>query len=288
MGWVEPEDRSMNYHSQSLSREDEIRFLKQQLAQAQRLAALGELLGTTTHEYNNVLMTIINYAKMGMRHKDDATRDKAFEKILAAGERAAKITNGILGLARNRTGDFEPTDLAKLVDDALVLLERELRKYRIAVERKIQQAPLARANPNQIQQVLLNLIINARQAMPKGGQVVISVGFDPASQMVELSVRDTGGGIPQEQLPRIFDPFFSTKKGPDESGKGGTGVGLAACRDIMEAHRGKILVASTLGKGTAFTLRLPQVTETSGPAAAPITLGTGTQSAADSSQLPTD
>ena len=278
----------MNYHSQSLSREDEIRFLKQQLAQAQRLAALGELLGTTTHEYNNVLMTIINYAKMGMRHKDDATRDKAFEKILTAGERAAKITNGILGLARNRTGDFEPTDLAKLVDDALVLLERELRKYRIAVERKIQQAPLAMANPNQIQQVLLNLIINARQAMPKGGQVVISVGFDPASQMVELSVRDTGGGIPQEQLPRIFDPFFSTKKGPDESGKGGTGVGLAACRDIMEAHRGKILVASTLGKGTAFTLRLPQVVKTSGPAAAPITLGTGTQSAADSSQLPTD
>ena len=111
----------MNYHSQSLSREDEIRFLKQQLAQAQRLAALGELLGTTTHEYNNVLMTIINYAKMGMRHKDDATRDKAFEKILTAGERAAKITNGILGLARNRTGDFEPTDLAKLVDDATAI-----------------------------------------------------------------------------------------------------------------------------------------------------------------------
>ena len=239
-----------------ISKADELQLLKQQLAQAQRLTALGELLGTTTHEYNNVLMTILNYAKMGIRHKDEGTRDKAFEKILAAGERAAKITNGILGLARNRSGEFEPTDLAKLVEDALVLLERELRKYRIAIETRISQAPLARANPNQIQQVLLNLLINARQAMPQGGQVIVSVGFDEGSKMVELSVRDNGSGIPADQLSRIFDPYYSTKKGPDETGKGGTGVGLAACRDIMEAHQGKILVASTVGKGTAFTLRL--------------------------------
>ena len=162
-----------------------------------------------------------------------------------------------MGLARNRSGDFEPTDLAKLVDDALVLLERELRKYRIAIETHLEDAPPARANPNQIQQVLLNLLINARQAMPNGGQVVIRVGLDQASRMVELSVRDNGPGIAEDKLPRIFDPYYSTKKGPDETGKGGTGVGLSACRDIMEAHQGKILVASTVGKGTAFTLRIP-------------------------------
>ena len=243
--------------SAEITESDQLQLLKEQLAQAQRLTALGELLGTTTHEYNNVLMTILNYAKMGIRHKDEATRDKAFKKILAAGERAAKITNSILGLARNRSGDFEPTDLSKLVDDALVLLERELRKYRIAIETRLGKAPLARANPNQIQQVLLNLLINARQAMPNGGQVIVSVGYDEASKMVELSVRDNGSGIPEDQLRRIFDPYFSTKKGPDETGKGGAGVGLAACRDIMEAHKGKILVASTVGKGTAFTLRIP-------------------------------
>ena len=240
-----------------LSESEQLQLLKEQLARAQRMTALGELLGTTTHEYNNVLMTVLNYAKMGIRHKDEATRDKAFEKILAAGERAAKITNSILGLARNRSGDFEPTDLAKLVDDALVLLERELRKYRIAIETHLEDAPPARANPNQIQQVLLNLLINARQAMPNGGQVVIRVGLDQASGMVELSVRDNGPGIAEDKLPRIFDPYYSTKKGPDETGKGGTGVGLSACRDIMEAHQGKILVASTIGKGTAFTLRIP-------------------------------
>ena len=240
-----------------ITESDQLRLLKEQLAQAQRLTALGELLGTTTHEYNNVLMTVLNYAKMGIRHKDEATRDKAFEKILAAGERAAKITNSILGLARNRSGDFEPTDLSKLVEDALVLLERELRKYRIAIETRLGSAPLARANPNQIQQVLLNLLINARQAMANGGQVIVSVGLDEASKMVELSVRDNGPGIAEDQLRRIFDPYFSTKKGPDETGKGGAGVGLSACRDIIEAHQGKILVASTVGKGTAFTLRLP-------------------------------
>ena len=240
-----------------ITESDQLRLLKEQLAQAQRLTALGELLGTTTHEYNNVLMTVLNYAKMGIRHKDEATRDKAFEKILAAGERAAKITNSILGLARNRSGDFEPTDLSKLVEDALVLLERELRKYRIAIETRLGSAPLARANPNQIQQVLLNLLINARQAMPNGGQVIVSVGLDEASKMVELSVRDNGPGIAEDQLRQIFNPYFSTKKGPDETGKGGAGVGLSACRDIIEAHQGKILVASTVGKGTAFTLRLP-------------------------------
>ena len=240
-----------------ITESDQLRLLKEQLAQAQRLTALGELLGTTTHEYNNVLMTVLNYAKMGIRHKDEATRDKAFEKILAAGERAAKITNSILGLARNRSGDFEPTDLSKLVEDALVLLERELRKYRIAIETRLGSAPLARANPNQIQQVLLNLLINARQAMPNGGQVIVSVGLDEASKMVELSGRDNGPGIAEDQLRQIFNPYFSTKKGPDETGKGGAGVGLSACRDIIEAHQGKILVASTVGKGTAFTLRLP-------------------------------
>ncbi|MDG2206281.1 MAG: HAMP domain-containing sensor histidine kinase [Pirellulales bacterium] len=240
-----------------ISDAEQVQLLKEQLARAQRMTALGELLGTTTHEYNNVLMTVLNYAKMGIRHKDEATRDKAFEKILAAGERAARITNSILGLARNRSGDFEPTDLAQLIDDALVLLERELRKYRIAIDTRINPAPMALVNPNQIQQVLLNLLINARQAMPKGGQVIVSLAQDEGTKMVELTVRDNGPGIAEDQLRRIFDPYYSTKKGPDETGKGGTGVGLSACRDIIESHRGKILVASTVGKGTAFTLRLP-------------------------------
>ena len=232
-------------------------LLRQQLAQAQRLTALGELVGTTTHEFNNVLMTILNYAKMGLRHKDTATRDKALDKILTAANRAAKITNGILAFARNRSQSLEPTELAKVIGDSMMLLEREMSKYRIRVETQIEPAPPAMANGNQIQQVLMNLLINARQAMPGGGVILIRLGFDSASQMVELFVRDTGCGMTPETMRRIFDPFFSTKSGPDASGKGGTGLGLSMCRDIIEAHHGRIRVDSAVGKGTAFTIKLP-------------------------------
>lgn len=250
------------------SLEQEIALLKQQLAQMQKLTALGELVSTTTHEFNNVLMTIINYAKLGLRHKDSATREKSFEKILSAANRAAKITNGVLGMARNRSASQEPTDLTQIVEDTLILLERELNKYRVTVEKHFQPIPQAIVCGNQIQQVLLNLLINARQAMPSGGRVIIRLGYDAESNTVDLVVRDYGCGIPADKLPRIFEAFYTTKTGPDASGKGGTGLGLSLCKDIIEAHHGRIRVDSTPGKGTAFTLKLPAapVTATVPPA----------------------
>jgi signal transduction histidine kinase len=252
--------------NQELTLQQQIDRLHQQLAQAQKLTALGELVGTTTHEFNNILMTIINYARLGLRHKDTATRDKALEKILAASERAAKITNSVLGVARNRGDSFEATNLPKIVEDSLVLLERELSKYRISVERDIQPVPDVQAIGNQIQQVLLNLLINARQAMPQGGRVLIRLAHDPASDMVDLTVRDTGVGIPADKLPKIFDSFYTTKQGPDETGRGGTGLGLSSCRHIVESHRGRIRVESTPGKGTAFTIKLPVYRAPAAPA----------------------
>lgn len=237
----------------------------------QRLAALGELVGTTTHEFNNVLTTVLNYAKIGLRNKDQATRDKAFDRILAAALRAEKITNSVLGMARNRSEDFAPTELEPLVEQTLILLERELQKYRVAVRKEFHPAPPARAIGNQIQQVLLNLMTNARQAMPGGGEMLVRIHCDDAARLVDVTIRDTGCGIPREHLPRIFDRFFSTKAGPDATGKGGAGVGLATCRDIVEAHQGRIRVESTVGKGTAFTVRLPLWESQSSPTAVAIT-----------------
>lgn len=239
------------------SLQQQIEILKQQLAQAQKLTALGELVSTTTHEFNNVLMTILNYAKLGLRHKDAATREKAFDKILTAANRAAKITNGVLGVARNRTTSQEPTDLVQLVEETMMLLEREMNKYHITVEKHFQPIPQAHVAGNQIQQVLLNLLINARQAMPGGGRLIIKLSHDAENDMIDLVVRDYGCGIPPDKLPRIFDAFYTTKSGPDASGKGGTGLGLSMCRDIIEAHHGRVRVDSTVGKGTAFTIKLP-------------------------------
>jgi signal transduction histidine kinase len=241
----------------ALSLERRLEMVEAELRQARRMAALGELVSTTTHEFNNVLTTIINYAKLGLRHKDEASRDKALTKILAAAGRAEKITNGVLGIARNRGHERAPTDLAKLIDSSLVLLEREMQKYRILVEVQFEPAPLALVAGNEIQQVLLNLLTNARQAMPRGGRILIRVAPDAAANTVDLTVRDSGNGIPPEALPKIFDRYYTTKTGPDASGKGGTGVGLSACREIIEAHQGRIRVESTVGVGTAFTLKLP-------------------------------
>jgi signal transduction histidine kinase len=237
--------------------ESKLQMLEEDLRHARRMAALGELASTTTHEFNNILTTILNYAKLGLRHKDEASRDKALNKILTAATRAEKITNGVLGIARGRGQERVPTDLATLIDSSLALLEREMQKYRIQIELQVEPAPPAIVCGSEIQQVVLNLLTNSRQAMPRGGRIVIRIASDPAAGTVDLTVRDTGAGIPPEVLPRIFDRYFSTKQGPDASGKGGTGVGLAACREIIEAHQGKIRVESKVGVGTAFTLKLP-------------------------------
>jgi signal transduction histidine kinase len=251
--------------------ERRLELLEQELRHAQRMAALGELVSTTTHEFNNILTTVINYAKLGLRHKDEASRDKALTKILAAAERAEKITNGVLGFARNRGSERSPTDLAELVRQSLVLVDREMLKYRVQIELQFEPAPPAFVCGNEIQQVLLNLLTNARQAMPRGGRVVIRISHDADARTVDLSVRDYGGGIPPAVLPRIFDRYFTTKRGPDSSGKGGTGVGLATCREIVEAHHGKIRVESTVGVGTAFTLKLP-VAPTAGVTTMPLSM----------------
>src|SRR5262245_58434529 len=164
-----------------ISLERKLEHLEAELRQARRMAALGDLVSTTTHEFNNILTTIINYAKLGLRHKDEASRDKALTKILAAAGRAEKITNSVLGMARNRGHERIPTNLGALIESSLVLLEREMQKYRIQVVTQFEDAPPALACGNEIQQVLLNLLTNARQAMPRGGQILIRVAADRAA-----------------------------------------------------------------------------------------------------------
>lgn len=261
----------------------EIAALRSELQAAQQMTALGHLVSTTTHEFNNVLTTILNYAKLGLRHTDEATRTRSLEKILAAAQRAEKLTSSVLGLARNRSADPAPTDLGALCDETLVLLERELQKYRVGVQRQYEAQGKAMVVGNQVQQVLMNLLTNSRQAMPSGGQVVIRTADNEQTGTVDLSVRDTGVGIPLEMLPRIFDRGFSTKSGPDETGKGGAGLGLSACREIIEAQGGKIRVESAIGRGTQFTLRLPVASAAAiaGPTGQPVAqLGAGARPSA--------
>ena len=232
----------------------EIDALRQQLLQAQRLSSVGELASGVAHEFNNILTTIINFAKLGMR-ADAAGQAQAFERILRGGQRAATIVNSMLGFARNNAAVREATDVCKLVEEVLVLTEKDLSKHRVAVDKRFHGRPLAMIVPGQIEQIIVNLVINARQAMSAGGRLRIEVA--EASDMVEVRISDTGVGIPSENLRQIFEPFFTTKN-PDEFGRGGTGLGLSVCRQIIEQHHGRIRVESVVGKGSTFTVKLPK------------------------------
>ena len=241
--------------------EQQIRELQQQLLQAQKLSTVGSLASSITHEFNNILTTIINYAKLGLRHKDTASREKSLEKILQAGQRASRITTGMLSYARRGADRREPVSVVELVQDVLVLVEKDLQMHRVRLQTKLDGQPIAVVNASQIQQVLLNLIVNARQAMDGGGTLSVIVRTNIEHGFAEVSVRDTGCGIPPETLKRIFDPYFTTKTA-DSQGQGGTGLGLALARDVIEAHHGRIRVESALGQGTTFTLKLPLAKET--------------------------
>ena len=235
---------------------DELDRLKRQVVALQRISSIGILAGGICHELNNALTPIVSYAKLGLRNPDPAYRERVLHKILEGGERVSQITRGMLALARPGLdqGHRETVDLSQLLEEVVLLTSKDLAKNKVRLETRIAGHHCASINPPQIQQVLINLLINARQAMPDGGVVTLSLDLDPTGQQAELSVVDRGSGISTDNLPRIFEPFFSTKSSPDSAGMGGTGLGLAVCRDI-----GRIRVKSRPGEGSTFTLILPLV-----------------------------
>jgi signal transduction histidine kinase len=240
-----------------LAPESETETLRQQLLQAQRLSSVGELASSIAHEFNNILTTIINSAKLGMRNSNVTEKQQAFEKVVKAGQRAAVIAGGMLGFARKSGTHRQKCDIGRLVEEVLTLTEKDLMKHRVQVETRFLARPAAWAVPGQIEQILVNLVINARQAMPTGGRLKIEVRENITGDTVEVKVADTGVGIPPDQLRLIFEPFFTTKQ-PDEYGRGGTGLGLSVCRQIIEQHHGRIRAESVIGKGSTFTLKLPK------------------------------
>ncbi len=236
-----------------------VEALRRQVIALQRISSIGVLAGGVFHELNNALTPILSYAKLGLRNPDPAYRERALNQIAEAAQRAATITRSMLGLSRpgGNLNQREPIDLARLVEEVVLLVKTDLARHRVRLDVKSAGAVSARVNPAQIQQVLLNLLINARQAMPEGGVVRLRVGLDASGRLAELSVADMGVGIAPADLRRIFEPFYSTKTGPDAAGQGGTGLGLAVCRDIVEAHHGRLRAESRLGQGSTFTIMLP-------------------------------
>jgi len=227
--------------------------LEEQLRLSEKMAAIGLLAAGVAHEVNTPLTGISSFTQMLLeRSAPDDPRTQLLEKIERQTFRAAKIVNGLLNLSRPTAGsERAPVDLNVVIGDVLSLLEHQFRVARIQVRRDLASpGPVVMGIEHKLQQVFLNLFLNARDAMPKGGWLTIVTRL--ADGMAVAEVGDTGGGIPSEHLARIYDPFFTTKA----IGQG-TGLGLSITYGIVREHDGTIACDSEVGIGTRFTLSLP-------------------------------
>lgn len=229
------------------------------LLQSEKQASIGKLAGGVAHEINNPLTGVLTYTHMLLRRKDigeDIRSD--LQTIAEATERVRKIVKGLLDFSRQTKLDREPTDVNRLVRSAISLLENQALIKGIELNfRPTGELPMVTLDRSRLQSVLLNIIMNAFDATKPGDTITVTTGMtvstDKADQKgVEISVTDTGSGIPPENLDKLFDPFFTTK----EVGQG-TGLGLSVSQGIVERHGGTIRVQSTVGYGSTLTIRLP-------------------------------
>jgi len=251
----------------------ERRRMERSLGESQKLAAVGQLAAGVAHEFNNILATINGYAQLALSMQDPAATQKALQMAVTGCARASDITRSLLSFARPGDLEADELDIVTCLEAALSLVEPELQQAGIEVRRACENhLPTVRADAGQLQQVFLNLFLNALDAMPEGGLLTISADSpDPCldaamlaqgdsaepQHWVRVEVRDTGRGIAAEHLSRIFEPFFTTgnRRGPGQAG--GTGLGLSVVHGIIRAHNGTIRAESTEGQGAAFVIELP-------------------------------
>jgi len=226
--------------------------LEEQLRKTERIAELGTVASGMAHEIGTPMNVILGRAEYLMERVKEEPIKKGLQTIVAQVERITKVMNQLLSFARRRTPERRRLDVKDVVESSIEIFQERLSRNRIGVELALDPAcPPAHADADQMNQVLINLIMNAVHAMPDGG--VLRIGLAPADDMVRLTVADTGHGIPPEVVAHIFDPFFTTK----EFGKG-TGLGLTVVKGILEEHGGSISAESEVGKGTTFTILLPK------------------------------
>ncbi len=244
--------------------QDQLDDLREQLTESQKLATIGTIAAVIAHEFNNLLTPIISYSQFALQSANGDKPDmdlirKSLQKSFQSSEKAGKICASMLGLARGESR-FGEVSIQKLVDEVLMVMARDPQKDGIALRVQVQPDLKVPADPVQLEQVLLNLLINARQAMlGKGGSLTVKAQRVDGSDELKLQVIDTGPGIPEKLLSRIFQPFFTTKGTARKGETKGTGLGLAICKEIIEHHHGRIEVASEMGKGTTFSIYLPTV-----------------------------
>ncbi|MBX0330334.1 response regulator [Oscillochloris sp. ZM17-4] len=229
-----------------------------ELIQSSKLAAVGTFAAGIAHEFNNLLAGMLGYAQLGLASPDDETKNESLKVVVDTCKRGKSITGSLLTFGRRQEPRRELADIYDAVQGTLTLMEIELRKHNIKVERKISPVPLTICDSGQISQVFLNFLTNARDAMkPAGGTLTVRLISD--DQRITLAVSDTGCGIPDSIRDKIFEPFVTTKGALGGSATPGTGLGLSVSYGIVKSHGGAFEVDSEPGKGTTMTIHLPIV-----------------------------
>ncbi len=230
--------------------------LESQLSQADKLSSIGLLAAGVAHEVNTPLAVISSYTQMLAKQlQGDPQKSGLLEKITRQTFRASEIVNNLLNFSRTSGTEFADIDINKVIGDTLALLEHQFKTAKIQVHADLTPGISAiQGNSGRLQQVFLNLFLNAKDAMVGGGQLKIATSN---GEMVSVRVSDTGSGIAAEHIQRIYDPFFTTKTAPQEGQNRGTGLGLSVTYGIIQEHAGKIRVESNPGAGTTFALDFP-------------------------------
>jgi two-component system NtrC family sensor kinase len=245
-----------------------LRSAQDQLVRSEKLSSLGKLSASIAHEINNPLAGILTFAKLTVRTLDQGPPDDATRKSLIKHlhlveretERCSAIVRNLLDFARERPLALKDTNVVAVVDEAIQLLGNQIQIQGVTLERKLAPVPAVDGDFGQLRQAFVNVIMNACEAMPRGGRLVIETAVVQDGRAVEVAFHDSGPGIPPDHLSKIFDPFFTTKER-------GTGLGLSVVYGIVERHGGKIEIATDVGKGTRVMLRLPPRKDAAGASA---------------------
>jgi C4-dicarboxylate-specific signal transduction histidine kinase len=237
--------------------EAKLRHLQDGLTRSHRLATLGTMASIIAHEFNNILTPMISYCELAQKHPHDRELvTKAIARSLTGAQKAAQICSSMLGFARAAEGD-RACLIGAVVDEVFACLARDPAKDGIAVSLSIPPDAWVAISAVNLQQVLLNLVLNARQAMKRqrGGKLAITATV--AADMTTIDVADSGPGIPADLLPYVFEPFVTRRDDKDPDAAKGTGLGLAICRDLVHHAHGSITIARTDSAGTTFRITLP-------------------------------
>ncbi len=251
-------------HGQLVQQQRRNEALEKDMVQLEALANLGSATAMIAHEINNLLTPLTNYAELSLKHLDDRElADRTLRRTAKNCRQAGKVMESILSLAKAGCGEKVETLLLPMVNAVFDCLCRDFTKDGITVEILVSEDLRVLASPVHLQQAIMNLVLNAREAMiPHGGKLTISAQANSDGTLIKIS--DTGCGIEQSEIPRVFDTFFTTKhkkiagSASGEQSRTGTGLGLALCKKVIDAHGGTITVDSHPGKGTTFTISLPK------------------------------